>query len=285
MSKYIVETFYTCTFKITHKLSELNEKKLSDLENRNDGEVEILDVKLNNRKTKTSDNAKNSEIPNDVKTQKIPGISSVINKKILDSKTQEKSNKSKQENTGTQKFIKKNNDRSKMPDRRKGYIQKVTIDDHKIYLHTGEYDDGKVGEIFIDMNKEGGLVKALMNNFAIAISLGLQYGVPLDEFVDAFIETKFEPSGKVAGNDRILNASSFLDYIFRELAISYLGREDLAHTPSIAKPHNERNLNDDNEDTFLKLVKGITSKGFVRSNYKEKLVDLSNVRINLKSNK
>ena len=130
-----------------------------------------------------------------------------------------------------------------MPDRRKGYIQKVSIGDHKIYLHTGEYDDGKVGEIFIDMNKEGELVKALMNNFAIAISLGLQYGVPLDEFVDAFIETKFEPSGEIKGNDRILNASSILDYIFRELAISYLGREDLAHTPSINKSHNDKMTN------------------------------------------
>ena len=171
-----------------------------------------------------------------------------------------------------------------MPDRRKGYIQKVSIGDHKIYLHTGEYDDGKVGEIFIDMNKEGELVKALMNNFAIAISLGLQYGVPLDEFVDAFIETKFEPSGEIKGNDRILNASSILDYIFRELAISYLGREDLAHTPSINKSENDKFINDD-EDTFLKLVKDITSKGFIRSNYKDKLVDLSNVRINLKSKK
>ena len=135
------------------------------------------------------------------------------------------------------------------------------------------------------MNKEGELVKALMNNFAIAISLGLQYGVPLDEFVDAFIETKFEPSGEIKGNDRILNASSILDYIFRELAISYLGREDLAHTPSISKSTNDKILNDDSEDTFLKLVKGIASKGFIRSNYKDKLVDLSNVRINLKSNK
>ena len=172
-----------------------------------------------------------------------------------------------------------------MPDRRKGYIQKVSIGNHKIYLHTGEYDDGKVGEIFIDMNKEGELVKALMNNFAIAISLGLQYGVPLDEFVDAFIETKFEPSGEIKGNDRILNASSILDYIFRELAISYLGREDLAHTPSINKVSNDKIVGGDNEDTFLKLVKGITSKGFIRSNYKDKLVDLSNIRINLKSNK
>ena len=172
-----------------------------------------------------------------------------------------------------------------MPYRRKGYIQKVSIGDHKIYLHTGEYDDGKIGEIFIDMNKEGELVKALMNNFAIAISLGLQYGVPLDEFVDAFIETKFEPSGEIKGNDRILNASSILDYIFRELAISYLGREDLAHTPSISKSVKEKITDDESEDTFLKLVKGITSKGFIRSNYKDKLVDLSNVRINLKSNK
>ena len=124
-----------------------------------------------------------------------------------------------------------------------------------------------------------------MNNFAIAISLGLQYGVPLDEFVDAFIETKFEPSGEIKGNDRILNASSILDYIFRELAISYLGREDLAHTPSINKSVNDKITSDDVDDTFLKLVKDITSKGFVRSNYKDKLVDLSNVRINLKSNK
>ena len=135
------------------------------------------------------------------------------------------------------------------------------------------------------MNKEGELVKALMNNFAIAISLGLQYGVPLDEFVDAFIETKFEPSGEIKGNDRILNASSILDYIFRELAISYLGREDLAHTPSINKTIKDKFTNDSEDDAFLKLVKDITSKGFVRSNYKEKLVDLSNVRINLKSKK
>ena len=102
-----------------------------------------------------------------------------------------------------------------MPDRRKGYIQKAQIGDHKVYLHTGEYDDGKIGEIFIDTNKEGELVKAMMNNFAIAISLGLQYGVPLEEYVDAFIDTKFEPSGNVLGNDRILSASSILDYVFR----------------------------------------------------------------------
>ena len=168
-----------------------------------------------------------------------------------------------------------------MPDRRKGYIQKASIGEHKIYLHTGEYDDGKIGEIFIDTNKEGELVKALMNNFAIAISLGLQYGVPLDEFVDAFIDTKFEPSGKVEGNDRILSATSILDYVFRELAISYLGKEDLAHTPSISKVQSKDDQS--NDDKFLKIVKNITSKGFVRSNYEEKLVDLSDIRFNLKS--
>ena len=283
MSKYIVETFYTCSFKIVHKLDELNEKKLSELENRNDGEVQIIDVKLNNRKTKIA-GKKEKDSLNKLETKNIPDISSIVNEKIINSDKLQISKVSDEKNIVIQKLNKKTNDRSKMPDRRKGYIQKVTIGNHKIYLHTGEYDDGKVGEIFIDMNKEGELVKALMNNFAIAISLGLQYGVPLDEFVDAFIETKFEPSGEIKGNDRILNASSILDYIFRELAISYLGREDLAHTPSINKPTNNM-ISDNNEDAFLKLVKDITSKGFVRSNYKDKLVDLSNVRINLKSNK
>ena len=284
MSKYIVETFYTCSFKIVHKIDELSEKKLSELENRNDGEVQIIDVKLNNRKTKIADKKEKDSL-NKLETKNIPDISSIVKEKIINSDKSQISKISDEKNIMIQKLNKKTNDRSKMPDRRKGYIQKVTIGNHKIYLHTGEYDDGKVGEIFIDMNKEGELVKALMNNFAIAISLGLQYGVPLDEFVDAFIETKFEPSGEIKGNDRILNASSILDYIFRELAISYLGREDLAHTPSINKPANDKMIQDDSEDTFLKLVKGITSKGFIRSNYKEKLVDLSNVRINLKSKK
>ena len=285
MSKFIVETFYTCAFKITHKLDEINEKKLSELENRNDGEVKIIDVRLKYRKTKTTNQNNNKDSLNDLNEKNIPGISSMVNEKIINSDKLKDSNKFDSANIKTKKLYNKNNDRSKMPDRRKGYIQKVSIGNHKIYLHTGEYDDGKVGEIFIDMNKEGELVKALMNNFAIAISLGLQYGVPLDEFVDAFIETKFEPSGEIKGNDRILNASSILDYIFRELAISYLGREDLAHTPSINKTANDKMINDENEDTFLKLVKGITSKGFIRSNYKDKLVDLSNIRINLKSNK
>tara|TARA_B100001123_G_C15239003_1_gene998329 strand:+ start:764 stop:1621 length:858 start_codon:yes stop_codon:yes gene_type:complete len=285
MSNYLVETFYTCTFKILHKLDEINEKKLSELENRTDGKFEIIDVKLNNRKTKILDE-NNSKLPkNNLKEEKSTQIASIINEKKSSTDKLKNSLDLNKEQDKIQRISKLASARSKMPYRRKGYIQKVTIDDHKIYLHTGEYDDGKVGEIFIDMNKEGELVKALMNNFAIAISLGLQYGVPLDEFVDAFIETKFEPSGDVQGNDRILNASSILDYIFRELAISYLGREDLAHTPSISKSSVDRTVSEDEENTFLKLVKDITSKGFVRSNYKDKLVDLSNVRINLKSKK
>ena len=289
MSKYIVETFYTCTFKIIHELNELNEKKLSDLENRNDGKVQIIDVTLNNRKTKTAnqkENFKNSQ--NKIETKNIPNISSIINEKIVNSDKSQVLNESDDKNINTQKFNKKNKDRSKMPDRRKGYIQKVTIGDHKVYLHTGEYEDGKIGEIFIDTSKEGELVKALMNNFAIAISLGLQYGVPLDEFINAYVNTKFEPSGKVYGNDRILSASSILDYIFRELAISYQNREDLAHTPSIGgsdKPSNSNEEASDDQNQFLKLVKDITSKGFVRSNYKKNLVDLSDIKINLKGKK
>ena len=285
MSKYLVETFYTCTFKIVHKLDELNEKKLSDLENKNDGKVEIIDVVLNNRKTRTTAKGNNSDISSNTKhNQATPDISKVITKKFINSEKSENEQQLDGESVKATRIGRINN-RSKMPDRRKGYIQKVTIGDHKVYLHTGEYEDGKVGEIFIDTNKEGELVKALMNNFAIAISLGLQYGVPLDEFVDAFIETKFEPSGEIKGNDRILNASSILDYIFRELAISYLGREDLAHTPSISKSSNDKLISNEEEDNFMKLVKDITSKGFVRSNYRDKLVDLSNVRINLKSKK
>ena len=272
MAKYLVETYYTCSFKVSNYLDDLNESNIQNLEKREDGKFEILDIKIDNRKTKNLDKIDNKKIDiveNDSKTI-------VSNPQKQKTKLNENFTKNLNESIGK---------RFSMPDRRKGYIQKVSIGNHKIYLHTGEYDDGKVGEIFIDMNKEGELVKALMNNFAIAISLGLQYGVPLDEFVDAFIETKFEPSGEIRGNDRILNASSILDYIFRELAISYLGREDLAHTPSINKTDNDRIIGENAEDTFLKLVKDITSKGFVRSNYKDKLVDLSNVRINLKSNK
>ena len=117
----------------------------------------------------------------------------------------------------------------KAADRRKGYTQKAIVGGHKVYLRTGEYDDGRLGEIFIDMHKEGAAFRAMMNNFAIAISLGLQYGVPLDEYVEAFTFTRFEPAGMVMGNDRIKNATSILDYVFRELAVSYLDRDDLAH--------------------------------------------------------
>ena len=277
MPKYLVETYYTCSFKVSHKLNEFNEEILSKLDQDTNGEVEVIDLKLINRKTKSL--GKKYDVNKDRKIssadmEKVKNVSKNLINKI---NTSEKNNET---STITPR---KNNSRFRMPDRRKGYIQKAAIENHKVYLHTGEYDDGRIGEIFIDTNKEGELVKALMNNFAIAVSLGLQYGVPLDEFVDAYIETKFEPSGKVAGNDRILSASSILDYIFRELAISYLGREDLAHTPSIKKSDDISSNKDD--EKFLKLVKNITSKGFVRSNYKEKLVDLSDVRINLKSQK
>ncbi len=120
-------------------------------------------------------------------------------------------------------------ERRRLPDRRKGYIQKATVAGHKVYLHTGEYDDGALGEIFIDLHKEGAAFRSLMNNFAISISIGLQYGVPLEEYVDAFLFTRFEPAGEVKGNDTIRHATSILDYIFRELAVSYLDRRDLAH--------------------------------------------------------
>ena len=275
MAKYLVETYYTCSLKVSHYLDDINETELSNLEKRDDGKFEILDVKLDTRKTKNLD-TKNKNTDN----KKID---------IISEKTQPIIISSKETN---QNFVNKLSEgvgkRFSMPDRRKGYIQKVTIGNHKVYLHTGEYEDGKIGEIFIDTSKEGELVKALMNNFAIAISLGLQYGVPLDEFINAYVNTKFEPSGKVTGNDRILSASSILDYIFRELAISYQNREDLAHTPSIGssdKPANKDEEVSEDQSQFLKLVKDITSKGFVRSNYKKNLVDLSDIKINLKGKK
>ena len=273
MKKFVVETYYTCTFKTVHSLENLNDKELSKIDERTDGDVEVIDVKLNNRKTRKIGDKKDKPKIND-KVIKNP-VAQNLNSKIF-------KNKKEEENQNIINPVLKNSKaRFKMPDRRKGYIQKAQVGDHKVYLHTGEYDDGKIGEIFIDTNKEGELVKAMMNNFAIAISLGLQYGVPLDEYVDAFLDTKFEPSGNVIGNDRILSASSILDYVFRELAISYLGKEELAHTPSIA---NSKNISSENtDDKFLKIVKNITSKGFVRSNYEEKLVDLSDVRINLKT--
>tara|TARA_Y100001958_G_C21196353_1_gene523640 strand:- start:433 stop:1251 length:819 start_codon:yes stop_codon:yes gene_type:complete len=270
MKKYIVETYYTCTFKTVHTLDNLDDSELSKIDKRTDGNVEVIDVKLNNRKTKKIGGKKDEKpLKNKLDSSLSKDITNQI-KSVKDETTKSASN-----------LKIKTNARFRMPDRRKGYIQKAQIGDHKVYLHTGEYDDGKIGEIFIDTNKEGELVKAMMNNFAIAISLGLQYGVPLEEYVDAFIDTKFEPSGNVSGNDRILSASSILDYVFRELAISYLGKEELAHTPSIAGVKNISTENHD--DKFLKIVKNITSKGFVRSNYEEKLVDLSDVRINLKT--
>ena len=274
MAKYLVETYYTCTFKVNHYLDDINETELKNLEKRDDGKFEVLDVKLDNRKTKSLD-PKNKNI--------------IGNHKIESSVNTTKSSPSNIENiikTKTQNY-ENNSKRFSMPDRRKGYIQKATIGDHKVYLHTGEYEDGKIGEIFIDTSKEGELVKALMNNFAIAVSLGLQYGVPLDEFISAFVGTKFEPSGKVYGNDRILSASSILDYIFRELAISYQNREDLAHTPSIGTSENISvgDENSENQSQLLKIVKDITSKGFVRNNYKKNLVDLSDIKINLKGKK
>ena len=274
MAKYLVETYYTCTFKVNHYLDNVNETELKNLEKRDDGKFEVLDVKLDNRKTKSLD-PKNNKI---IENKKID-LNFKDNKPV--SKTIEnivKSTSVKSDNNGK---------RFSMPDRRKGYIQKATIGDHKVYLHTGEYEDGKIGEIFIDTSKEGELVKALMNNFAIAISLGLQYGVPLDEFINAFVGTKFEPSGKVHGNDRILSASSILDYIFRELAISYQNREDLAHTPSIGGSdlNNQEDQNSEDQNQLLKIVKDITSKGFVRNNYKKNLVDLSDIKINLKGKK
>ena len=125
--------------------------------------------------------------------------------------------------------VERTREREKLPDRRKGYTQKAVVGGHKVYLRTGEYQDGRLGEIFIDMHKEGAAFRSLMNNFAISISLGLQYGVPLEEYVDAFTFTRFEPAGLVQGNDAIKNATSIIDYIFSELAISYLGRNDLAH--------------------------------------------------------
>jgi len=277
MAKYLVETYYTCTFKVNHYLDDINETELKNLEKRDDGKFEVLNVKLDNRKTKNLDPNNNNN-----------------NNKVVDKKIDlvPPNNESKNENF--EQSVKdvlnqseKSGKRFGMPDRRKGYIQKATIGDHKVYLHTGEYEDGKIGEIFIDTSKEGELVKALMNNFAIAVSLGLQYGVPLDEYISAFIGTKFEPSGKVHGNDRILSATSILDYIFRELAISYQNREDLAHTPAIGGL--DANTNDEQgsegQNQLLKIVKDITSKGFVRNNYKKNLVDLSDVKISLKGKK
>jgi ribonucleoside-diphosphate reductase alpha chain len=166
-------------------------------------------------------------------------------------------------------------DREKLPNRRKGYTQKAVVGGHKVYLRTGEFDDGRIGEIFIDMHKEGAAFRAMMNNFAIAISLGLQYGVPLEEYVEAFTFTKFEPAGMVIGNDAIKNATSILDYVFRELAVSYLGRNDLAHvdTSDFSNTALGRGISEGRAQAFskgltrgaaLKVVSGVGNepKGF-----------------------
>ena len=279
MSKYIAESFYTCLFKITHNLQELTNEALQEIDSRKDGKVEVLDVKFNKRKTKSL-----AEIQANKTLSKEQELKEISSQKISEDITSSIFNNIKDNKTSSLSIENKAfSERRKMPDRRKGYIQKAMIGDHKVYLHIGEYDDGRVGEIFIDTNKEGELVKSLMNNFAIAISLGLQYGVPLEEYVDAFINTKFEPSGKIKGNDRILSASSILDYLFRELAISYLGREDLAHTPSIKKTDQAEDSEENAQ--LIDVLKNITSKGFLRNQYKEKLVDLSNIRLNIKSKK
>ena len=166
--------------------------------------------------------------------------------------------------------------RNKVPDRRKGYIQKAIVGGHKVYLHTGEYEDGTLGEIFIDMHKEGAFLRSLMNNFAIAISIGLQYGVPLEEYVEAFTFTRFDPSGVVQGNNRIKNSTSILDYVFRELAVSYLGRNDLAHTDSSDV---DFSLGAGAEEGALKknqipwkIVKKMSSQGFLRGQTSENLM-------------
>ncbi|CAN5412729.1 ribonucleotide reductase [soil metagenome] len=170
-----------------------------------------------------------------------------------------------------ERVVERDRSRRKLPDRRKGYIQKAAVGGHKVYVHTGEYDDGELGEIFIDMHKEGAAFRSLMNNFAIAISIGLQYGVPLDEFVDAFVFTRFEPAGRVTGNDSIGSATSILDYIFRELGVSYLGRNELANAD--AEPLDADGLGAGKADELVPAAHFI-SKGFARGAAPDNLVVL-----------
>ncbi len=172
-----------------------------------------------------------------------------------------------------ERIIERTPGRRRLPDRRKGYIQKAKVGGHKVYLHTGEFDDGELGELFIDMHKEGAAFRSLMNNFAIAVSLGLQYGVPLDEYVDAYVFTRFDPSGPVQGNDQIKNATSILDYIFRELAISYLGRTDLAHVNPEESTVDAIGRGVNEEKTQADATK-LISKGFSRSTVTDNLVIL-----------
>jgi len=169
--------------------------------------------------------------------------------------------------------------RTRLPDRRKGYIQKATVGGHKVYLHTGEFDDGNLGEIFLDMHKEGAAFRSLMNNFAIATSIGLQYGVPLEEYVDAFVFTRFEPAGQVTGNDRITRATSILDYIFRELAVSYLGRDDLAEV-DVTHDGLGRGAGDATREpaAFTEEAAQIISRGFSRGHLPDNIVILDKRR-------
>ena len=174
--------------------------------------------------------------------------------------------------------------REKLPERRKGYTQKAIVGGHKVYLRTGEYKDGTLGEIFIDMHKEGAGFRAMMNNFAIAVSVGLQYGVPLEEFVDAFTFTKFEPSGMVQGNDSIKNATSILDYIFRELAVSYLDRTDLAHVQPQGTSFDDvgrgaeegvsniREVPESRASTPIEVLKQVASTGYLRKRAPQELL-------------
>ncbi|MEK9794669.1 MAG: adenosylcobalamin-dependent ribonucleoside-diphosphate reductase, partial [Hyphomicrobiales bacterium] len=190
-------------------------------------------------------------------------LSQPLNAQILDEESDEEIDQPSAEST-VEKIIEiaERREREKLPHRRKGYTQKAVVGGHKVYLRTGEYDDGRIGEIFIDMHKEGAAFRSLMNNFAIAISLGLQYGVPLDEYVDSFTFTRFEPAGLVQGNDTIKNATSVLDYIFRELAISYLERNDLAHVdPSTISPDTIGNAELDHPAPATKYI----STGYGRS--------------------
>ena len=167
--------------------------------------------------------------------------------------------------------------RKKLPQRRKGYTQKASINNHKIYLRTGEYMDGKLGEIFIDMHKEGAAFRSLMNNFAIAISIGLQYGVPLEEFVEAFTFTKFEPSGQVTGNQEIKFSTSILDYIFKELAISYLGRDEFSNQTLGNSSDNIINQNTDVDNKAEEYLRSITSTGYIRKKaFENRLTIISN---------
>jgi ribonucleoside-diphosphate reductase alpha chain len=172
--------------------------------------------------------------------------------------------------------------RQKLPERRKGYTQKAIVGGHKVYLRTGEYEDGKIGEIFIDMHKEGAGFRAMMNNFAIAVSVGLQYGVPLEEFVDAFTFTRFEPAGMVQGNDSIKNATSILDYIFRELAVSYLDRSDLAHVKPEGESFDDLGEGVDEgqsnvqraSDSSIAMIRQVSSTGYLRKRLPQELMVL-----------